>query len=61
MRDILEVLAGRACETFERLPLVQDAHLMDCVLYSGIWQKFNQEYEVPQKPDDECRSSKPNV
>lgn len=61
MRDILAVLAGRACETFERLPLVQDANLMDCVLYSGIWQKFNQEYESPQKPKGERQSKRPNV
>lgn len=59
MRDILEVLAGRACETFERLPLVQDANLMDCVLYSGIWQKFNQEYESAPKP--KRQSVSPNV
>lgn len=61
MRDILAVLAGRACETFERLPFVQDANLMDCVLYSGIWQKFNQEYESPQKPKGERQSKRPNV
>lgn len=61
MRDILAVLAGRACETFERLPLIQDASLMDCVLYSGIWQKFNQEYESPQKPTSERQSSHANV
>lgn len=44
MRETLGVLAARACEVFERLPLVQDANLMRSVLYSGIWQKFNAEY-----------------
>lgn len=44
MRQALEVLAGNACAAFERLPLVQDSHVMRSVLYSGIWQKFNMEY-----------------
>lgn len=46
MRDVLGCLAARACEAFERLPLVQDANIMRSVLYSGIWQKFNAEYRA---------------
>lgn len=44
MRDILSDPIGRACQAFERLPLVQDDHLMRSVLYSGVWQKFNRVY-----------------
>ena len=61
MREILSILAGRACETFERLPLVQDDKLMHSVLYAGIWQKFNQEYESAQKPRRERQFRRPNV
>lgn len=46
MRETLATLAGRVCDVFERLPLVQDANLMRSVLYSGIWQKFNAEYRT---------------
>ena len=45
MREVLGVLAGRCCDAFERLPLVQDANIMRSVLYSGIWQQFNSEYD----------------
>lgn len=45
MRAILLNIIGEAALYFERLPLVQDAHLMQCVLYSGVWQKFNQTYD----------------
>ena len=45
MRDDLSVVANEMCIAFERLPLVQDAHIMRSVLYSGVWQKFNHEYE----------------
>ena len=45
MRDDLAVIADRMADTFERLPLVQDIRIMRSILYSGVWQKFNEEYE----------------
>ena len=45
MRDILSVLAGNAAQAFERLPIVENAHLLRGILYQGVWQKFNEEYE----------------
>lgn len=42
MKPILMIILGEACEAFELLPLVQDYHLLKNILYSGIWQKFNQ-------------------
>ncbi len=50
MRTILQSIIGEAAIRFERLPLVKDDNLMRCVLYSGVWQKFNQTYE---KTDEE--------
>lgn len=44
MRTLLAVLIGNAADTFERLPLEQDLHLMRSVLYSGVWQQFNRTY-----------------
>lgn len=44
MRATLALTAADAAATYERLPLVQDAHLMDAILYSGIWAQFNKAY-----------------
>lgn len=44
MRTALALTAADAAEAYERLPLVQDAHLMEAVLYSGMWAQFNQTY-----------------
>lgn len=52
MREVLSVIAERASEVFERLPLVQDVNIMRSILYSGIWQKFNKEYHVQTKQNN---------
>ncbi len=31
---------ARCTESFEKLPLVQDKPLLDCILYSGVWIEF---------------------
>lgn len=40
-KDILMVLIGEAAGIFEKLPLVQDAHLLKSVLYAGVWRQYN--------------------
>ena len=49
-RELLEQPLGQAAEAFESLPLVQDAHLMRNILYSGVWQTYN--YEMKKKETD---------
>lgn len=44
LQVLLAALADPMAATFEKLPLVQDAHLLRSVLYSGIWQQFNRTY-----------------
>lgn len=44
MRATLALTAADAATPYERLPLVQDTHLMDAILYSGIWAQFNKAY-----------------
>lgn len=44
MRATLALTAADAVTPYERLPLVQDTHLMDAILYSGIWAQFNKAY-----------------
>ena len=41
MKSDLEMLADGAVESFERLPLERDLHLLRSVLYSGMWQQYN--------------------
>lgn len=45
MKPILTNILGEASKAFEFLPLVQDAHLLKNILYSGIWLKYNQGME----------------
>ena len=49
MRTVLALAAADAAEAYERLPLVQDVHLMDAILYSGVWAQFNKAYPVEKK------------
>lgn len=44
VRATLALAAADAAIPYERLPLVQDAHLMDAILYSGVWAQFNKAY-----------------
>ncbi len=37
MEEILEMLIGEAARQFEKLPLVQDVHLLRNILYGGVW------------------------
>ena len=40
--DLLSMLLGDCTAVFEQLPLEQDLHLMRNILYTGVWQKYNQ-------------------
>ena len=40
MKALLTAQLGVCCDTFERLPLLQDTGLMRNILYSGIWQRY---------------------
>lgn len=44
MKILLTGVIGNTTEAFEKLPLVQDDHLLRSVLYAGVWQKFNVAY-----------------
>ena len=49
--DMLRQPMGQAAEAFEGLPLVQDAHLMRNILYSGVWQTYNYQMNEKKKTD----------
>ena len=42
MRDTLEMLLGDASAAFEKLPLLQDEGILRNILYSGVWQGYNE-------------------
>lgn len=42
MRETLEMLLGGASAAFEQLPLLQDEGILRNVLYSGVWQGYNE-------------------
>ncbi len=42
LRDELLNLLGDASAAFEQLPLVQDVEILRNILYSGIWQGYNE-------------------
>ena len=42
MRPTLEMLLGGASVAFERLPLVQDEAILRNILYSGLWQGYDE-------------------
>lgn len=44
MRTMLEALAMDISDAYQALPFEQDANLLQSVIYSGIWQKFNAVY-----------------
>ena len=64
MEELLRIELGNAADTFERLPLVSDVHLLRNIIYSGVWQKFDakglgKENRGQRKGDGEPVSSNP--
>lgn len=49
LRPTLTMVLGEASTGFERLPLVQDIHLLRNILYSGLWLKYNQGIQKVKK------------
>ena len=55
MRDTLELLLGDASAAFERLPLIQDEEILRNILYSGVWQGYNEYlHKKDKKMNKEC-------
>ncbi len=47
--ELLTMLIGDATQVFEKLPMVQDAHLIGNILYGGVWQQY---YGKVKEKDD---------
>lgn len=51
MREYLMQALGQASAAFESLPLVQDETILRNILYSGIWQSYNEMIEKRKDGD----------
>lgn len=40
VEELLTMLIGDATQIYEQLPMVQDAHLLQNILYGGVWQQY---------------------
>ena len=50
--EYLILAMGRCTDHFERLPLVQDKHILDNILYSGVWTNFRRKGKEAGRSDD---------
>ena len=51
MEGVLKLILGGATCQFEKLPLVQDEHLMRNILYGGVWQQYYARIRKEKKHD----------
>lgn len=49
MKEILTMCIGNVTQIFEKLPLVQDQHLLRNILYGGVWQKYSEKMQRKEK------------
>lgn len=49
MEVLMTGMIGNACKEFEKLPMVEDYHLMCNILYGGVWQKYYMKYHRKEK------------
>lgn len=58
--NALMIYIGKATAIFEKLPLERDLHLMRSILYSGVWQRYNNLKQIQAKDEakKEARTNK---
>lgn len=57
MRETLEMLLGDASAAFEALPMLQDEALLRNILYSGVWQGYDECLRRRQKTNKQEQES----
>lgn len=50
--EILKMPLGNAVRIFEKLPLVQDLHLLRNILYGGVWQQYYGKFRRKENTHD---------
>ena len=56
--DLLTMLLSDGAAAFERLPILQDVSLLRNILYSGLWQKYDQAFSKRDKEQKEKEINK---
>ncbi len=51
-RDILKMLMGECLVYFDRLPLVQDADILQNVLCAGVWTQFDRKFGKKKEAEE---------
>ncbi|MEE1027518.1 MAG: DUF5685 family protein [Agathobacter sp.] len=52
MEALMTNIIGNACREFEKLPIVDDEHLLCNILYGGVWQKYYMKYHGKEQHND---------
>lgn len=52
MEELLLMMIGDATSEFEKLPLVQDSHLLRNILYGGVWQQYYAKKDRKERSHD---------
>lgn len=50
--EILAIIIGNATVEFEKMPIIQDEHLIRNILYSGVWLQYYDKVIGKEKQDD---------
>lgn len=58
MRETLELLLGGASAVFEQLPLIQDEGILRNILYSGLWQGYNEYLEKKRRKAEKAAAKR---
>lgn len=57
VKEILTIMIGECCKTFEILPIIKELPLLRNILYAGVWERYNAICAARQKrrkrPDSE--------
>lgn len=49
IREILTLMISEAAEAFERLPVDENMEILRNIIYSGVWNRYRKEQEIPDE------------
>ena len=58
MHDIFVMMMSKAGRAYDRLPIVENSGILDNIIYSGVWQKYNRILSAADK--DNLKTDNPD-
>ncbi len=55
--DVMKMMIGNAMEQFDRLPIIQDEHILKNILYDGVWTQYRASRNRKEKSDGSVSSA----